>query len=452
MASRLAEFRIEGLFGLYAHKIALNSQEHITIIIGPNGRGKTVCLKFIEALFHKKFSFFRDIPFEIAEFVFAGGEIIKLEKILEKTEDEERNSPIKLKFTLNSQREKTLTWSPAGIDINLRRQVRRYLPGDWEHVSDDIWIDRSDGEQLTTTELLHRYQPPPKLIAGLLQTAPQPFAKLIDGIDCHLIETQRLLVFPSSPAEDDLETAPYRVRRRARHSNLAIQQKAQALKTILQNTITNYANLSQSLDRTFPFRVFEAQGSPSSSQEGLRLELKSLDDRREALMSAGILDAQHEAVTLRSGNIEPGVARALEIYVTDAVRKLDVFNELRGRLDLFKQIIETRFIDKTIHIDRESGFKITSKTGLNIPLDKLSSGEQHQLILVFDLLFEVRANSLILIDEPELSLHVAWQKTFIESLKRIIALNTFDVLIATHSPAVVARHFSLVVELGSIDE
>jgi predicted ATP-binding protein involved in virulence len=107
---------------------------------------------------------------------------------------------------------------------------------------------------------------------------------------------------------------------------------------------------------------------------------------------------------------------------------------------------------KTLHVDGENGFKIISKTGANVPLDKLSSGEQHQLILMFDLLFEVKSNSLILIDEPELSLHVAWQKSFIESLRRIISLNAFDVLLATHSPAVVARHFSLVVELGPVDE
>jgi predicted ATP-binding protein involved in virulence len=46
MTSRLTEFHVEGLFGLYSHKIQLNLKERITIIIGPNGRGKTVCLKF----------------------------------------------------------------------------------------------------------------------------------------------------------------------------------------------------------------------------------------------------------------------------------------------------------------------------------------------------------------------------------------------------------------------
>jgi predicted ATP-binding protein involved in virulence len=158
-------------------------------------------------------------------------------------------------------------------------------------------------------------------------------------------------------------------------------------------------------------------------------------------MSAGILDPEYKAVTLRPGNIGPGVAMALEIYVKDASQKLDVFNSLLSRVDLFKELIERRFLDKTLRIDRESGFKIISKTGRDVPLDRLSSGEQHQLILVFDLLFDVKEDSLILIDEPELSLHVAWQKTFIESLTRIISLNAFDVLLATHSPAVVARHF-----------
>jgi predicted ATP-binding protein involved in virulence len=164
------------------------------------------------------------------------------------------------------------------------------------------------------------------------------------------------------------------------------------------------------------------------------------------------LDTEDKPVTMRSGNIDPGVVMALQIYLQDAVRKLDVFNNLLARLDLFKELIARRFIDKTLQVDRESGYKIISKTGASVPLDKLSSGEQHQLILVFDLLFEVTEGSLILIDEPELSLHVTWQKTFIESLLRIIGLNAFDVVLATHSPAVVARHLPLVVELGPVDD
>jgi hypothetical protein len=242
-----------------------------------------------------------------------------------------------------------------------------------------------------------------------------------------------------------------RNRPRGRVSRLAIQQKADKLKSILRETLARYANLSQSLDRTFPLRVFEAQGSAKLSEDELRQELRGLDERREALMTSGILDTDYRPVTLRAGNIEPGVVMALEIYVKDTVSKLDVFDDIRSRIDLFKSLISARFIDKELQIDRENGFKITSANGTDVPLDKLSSGEQHQLILIFDLLFEVTPNSLIMIDEPELSLHVAWQNSFIESLLRIIGLNSFDVLLATHSPAIVARHFSLSVELAPVD-
>jgi predicted ATP-dependent endonuclease of OLD family len=452
MKSRLAEFTIEGLFGLYEHRIALNLRERITIIIGPNGRGKTVCLKFIEALFRKRYTYFVDIPFRTAEFTFTGGEKIILERVEETERRASEGSPARsIHFTLSIPGKETITWTQATVDRRLTRELQRFLPGDWEQVRPDLWVDQTDGEELTLTELLDRFNVPPKLVSALQQDFPEDFTELINQVDCHLIETQRLLVLPSGIVEEDIEFRRALPRRRFRGSRLAIQQKAQQLKTILKDTLTKYANLSQSLDRSFPLRVFEAQGSATLSQDQLRQELRQLDERREALMSAGILDTEDKAVTMRGGNIEPGVAMALEIYMKDATQKLDVFNNLRSRLDLFKEILEKRFIDKTLYIDRESGFKIISKTNLGVPLDRLSSGEQHQLILVFDLLFEVTEDSLILIDEPELSLHVAWQKTFIESLTRIIALNAFDVLLATHSPAVVARHLNLAVELGPVD-
>jgi len=78
MPSRLAEFQITDLFGLYTHRVALNLSERITIIIGPNGRGKTVCLKFIEALFKRNLRYFSDIPFSSAFFLFTNGEKITL--------------------------------------------------------------------------------------------------------------------------------------------------------------------------------------------------------------------------------------------------------------------------------------------------------------------------------------------------------------------------------------
>jgi predicted ATP-binding protein involved in virulence len=63
------------------------------------------------------------------------------------------------------------------------------------------------------------------------------------------------------------------------------------------------------------------------------------------------------------------------------------------------------------------------------------------------LLFKVQPNSLVLIDEPEISLHVAWQVQFLKDLQEIIKLANFDVLLATHSPDIINDRWDLTVEL-----
>ena len=68
-------------------------------------------------------------------------------------------------------------------------------------------------------------------------------------------------------------------------------------------------------------------------------------------------------------------------------------------------------------------------------LGALSSGEKHLLwILVQVILVE---ESSIMIDEPELSMHIDWQKDLIHSLR---ALNPdAQLILATHSPEIMAN-------------
>ena len=86
--------------------------------------------------------------------------------------------------------------------------------------------------------------------------------------------------------------------------------------------------------------------------------------------------------------------------------------------------------------------------GNRLPLDSLSSGEQHELVLHYDLLFRVQANTIVLIDEPELSLHVSWQKRFLPDLLEVAKLSTFDAIVATHSPYIIGERDDLMAGLG----
>ncbi|HAN3395992.1 TPA: AAA family ATPase, partial [Escherichia coli] len=78
----------------------------------------------------------------------------------------------------------------------------------------------------------------------------------------------------------------------------------------------------------------------------------------------------------------------------------------------------------------------------------LSSGEQNQIVLLFNLIFDFVSQKVILIDEPEISLHVAWQQTFLDSLKKIQKINKYEkVIIATHSPQVISKNWELTYDL-----
>jgi predicted ATP-binding protein involved in virulence len=131
----------------------------------------------------------------------------------------------------------------------------------------------------------------------------------------------------------------------------------------------------------------------------------------------------------------------------------EMFDRLSEKISLLTAIINTRFNYKRLDITRDEGFVFTTSQRRILPPDKLSTGEQHMIMLLYELLFKVRPDSLILIDEPELSMHIVWQQHFIHDLQDIIRLTGFDVLIATHSPQIIHDRWDLAVELkGPSDE
>jgi ABC-type glutathione transport system ATPase component len=89
-------------------------------------------------------------------------------------------------------------------------------------------------------------------------------------------------------------------------------------------------------------------------------------------------------------------------------------------------------------IDQELGFRVEVDGSPNpLPPTRLSSGEQQILVLAHQILFAAKPKTLVLIDEPELSLHVVWQATFVDDLARMGSVADLSFLLATHSPTLI---------------
>ncbi|TNC66554.1 AAA family ATPase [Rubellimicrobium roseum] len=463
-ALHLDLFEVKGLFGQFDYTIPLKRPERVTAIISPNGTGKTLCLRLIASLFSKSWSIFMTVDFDSILYRFSQGATLVIHKngqVKEPQEDtaltpvegfDDDERPTKITLSLRRADRDSIEWSPRLHPERRLEHIDRYLPF-LTRINSKRWRHDYSGDVLTLEDIINDYGNliPDNIKSGIYGKIPTEIASLIDSIHCRLIETQRLLVLKDEAVE------PYPASRRRQHAQLAITQKSRKITEIIAQQITSYAALSQSLDRSFPQRVidqsfqYSRQPSTFESSPTLLLErLKELDAERAELMEAGILDsAAANPVSLREETIDESLARVLQVYTEDTARKLHSLSPLLARLKLFKQLIDSRLVTKDVQINRERGMYVTAR-GSSLPLDKLSSGEQHQLVLFFELLFEIRENSLILIDEPELSLHVAWQKKFISDLLSIISLNRFDVVLATHSPQLISRWSELVVELGDV--
>jgi ABC-type phosphate/phosphonate transport system ATPase subunit len=73
-----------------------------------------------------------------------------------------------------------------------------------------------------------------------------------------------------------------------------------------------------------------------------------------------------------------------------------------------------------------------------LSFDELSSGEQQIITLIVKLLSEANQGTLFLIDEPEISLHVIWQRAVPTLLARIAETFNTDIIVATHSPVLIS--------------
>lgn len=119
--------------------------------------------------------------------------------------------------------------------------------------------------------------------------------------------------------------------------------------------------------------------------------------------------------------------------------------KIRNNVKLFEETIN-RFIDnaedhKKIVINNDGAIGFLTENSPNpISIHYLSSGERQLLIFFANLIFSVNSvqNGIFVVDEPELSLHLSWQKIFVESAIKINP--NIQMIFATHSPEFVGKY------------
>lgn len=114
---------------------------------------------------------------------------------------------------------------------------------------------------------------------------------------------------------------------------------------------------------------------------------------------------------------------------------------VNDRIEQFIALVNKFFVEtnKAMEIDKLENSLVFVDLGNNsqkIRLEQLSAGEKQMLVILLTVFLMDRKPAVLLMDEPELSLHVTWQEKLISSLRKLNP--NCQLILTTHSPSIFA--------------
>ena len=412
----LSRIVFQKLFGIFDYQIEFK-EGGVTIITGPNGFGKSTILKSIDAFYSFDVMFFSRLDYEKIEFF-----------------SNINDKPISIE-----KKDQEIIINGFVMNINdLQEQIiRRFRRPFYIRIDESTWIDRRTEEIITKDDIIQSYFQNSYIDEEIEIQNPE-FLKLREKVKNYSGETKFI-------REQRLLRERIQGRNEKQTVNV-IDELPEQFKKKINMVSSIYSSEANKLDSSYPNRLFETK--KGITKEDYAKYLKYMNEKFEKLNKYNISDIK---ILGKQVKFLEEHSKALKVYFSDFEKKYKVFEELIEQLELFTDIINSRLKFKNIKISRDKGIVVfKSNTDEQLRLDQLSSGEKQEIILFYELIFESDKNIHLLIDEPEISLHIEWQLRFMDDLLRIAEKKKFKVTVATHSPQIISNHWDIQIDLGEM--
>jgi predicted ATP-dependent endonuclease of OLD family len=177
---------------------------------------------------------------------------------------------------------------------------------------------------------------------------------------------------------------------------------------------------------------------------------RSIDFVRFGLMKPLKVDEIVEELSSADARVRDSMLAVVEPYVTGLKARLDALEPIRAKLSSFVDTMNSFYRNKSVGLNASRGLRIATANGEDLSPSLLSSGEGQLLYLFASTLIAKDRSSLFMIDEPELSLNVKWQRQLLQSLLEITAGTNMQFVFATHSIELLTRYSEFVRDLNNI--
>lgn len=411
----LERFCVRNLFDMFNYDISF-VDECVKLLTGPNGYGKTTILTIIHNLIAGNFVDFYYLPFDEVKLYMVGEveiAVVQLENDTDNVEivDREIANGRKVTFYYKKQ-DRIIAQFSLDVDIiaKMRRKLRfaRGLSVEQRHgtISDAILI-----EYLHLHNWVYR-----EVYDGDMEFGR--FVMLLQTIGVFFEPANRLL----------LRDGNGNMEKTIRNISEALNNELEKIRIEYLKRVSEYRNslIDKLLSGDVMYNRFAYQEKIAELRDEVSLlhewglipfgDFKEYNDTKQSVMS---------------------------VYLEEILNTISVYTPIFRKIRSFERMLKSKtFVNKEICYSSEYGLQIRMSDGSLLDCEKLSSGEQNEIIMAFHLIFGVQPNMLVLVDEPENSLHVEWQSQYITDLEEMCETNNLQAIVATHSPQIIGERWT----------
>ncbi|WP_446811986.1 AAA family ATPase [Methylomonas sp. 2BW1-5-20] len=458
---RISSFSIEALHGLYSYRDCSlsNLSSDLIILYGDNGCGKTTILYLLFHLLSSQtnkghLNSIAKVQFKHVRVFLSDGSVVSAER-----HDNSNSLPILFKIQRANSKGVEYSFIPETLrNQSLLDIVEREMQG-----KASAKATKSVKEKLYQKNLLNSLQ------YSLFNVDDDAHKKYLNAlqdlqITCYFMAADRRMACDSI---EDTKAPSYQQANENSGTDLITRIRTQYIKEAL-NSAAKYINRqiigasntgSKSTNDIYADLIYRIStekffdDNSTSNVDDLVTSLTELSAQNRKYSDLGLapeLDFININKAIKESSTGNGVIlnKILSPYIDSLTARLKALQPVGMVIENFLNTLNSLFKHKTISFSPSNGFMIYGTNG-GEPLgpEKLSSGEQQLLLLFCYLLVAKDKQSIFIIDEPEISLNIKWQRELINAMREIISDSSLQIIIATHSIELLSQHDDMVIAL-----
>jgi len=424
-SKKIKHVTIKNLWGVKT--ISTDFNKDVNIFIGVNGSSKTTFLNLIEATLLVDVNMFSNIEFESIKIDFISSDLHNIETIVVLKKITEDMTTICYSFN-----DETVIEIPCN-DILIQRSYRipiKYreslllIKERLNNIVNISWLsinrDNINPIEYERRDLIERFK---------------------NMVDIKLQELVHLLIMYHL----QLESEANKIADKFKEEVLSLMLYNEKIDLYSPDIINRFQEVNTKQMQSDLYRAFSGLGVARDKSELIKSHIESINNVIDKIN-------KDDNIELKDVFILSLISRTfsiIQISKEHESQKNEVFSPIENFWKYLKGFMPTKQF--TINKEGRGDIDITLKENSNsssINITSLSSGEKQLFILLTEALLQKNKPYLFIADEPELSLHIGWQK---QILKELLNLNSnAQIIVATHSPEVAGSFPEHVINMQNI--